>query len=394
MSSTPSFSRGSSNSLHALEKHEPSTAQPHSSEPAGAAVSVSDSLDAVEVVDAADATHTAAATTTAAGAPKAIAAFINIKLHPRKGLPLTHCRAPKNFPGPFDLILSTEHDSYTAFCSKVRAQLITSLPDFSWPKDAHPYLRPTHSATQSQYKELTEANFELRINKAWRTQSRRLEGTKEVLYLHIYVYVVKAEMNKSVRIGKSSSPAINTTGFSTMNGASGSGSGSGALGAVNETSTSNNTNNNNSNNNTTITPPTRIYPPRSTIAGTSVSPAIQAKMEEAERRILMASQQHIIPPLGPVSTEMFARHLAMLPTMASVESLELPTTLTFRQAIQLDEQARALKRRMEAEESAGSDEYRTVRIKVQGVVVPIQIELRSLREALGLQPGLDADGAS
>ncbi|KAF9947919.1 hypothetical protein BGZ72_010153 [Mortierella alpina] len=409
MSSAPSpSSRASSASLHVAEE-DPTTSQT-SSASASAATSAGDTAHPAGTADA-GAGAGAAAKTAAADAPQEPAAFINIKLHPRKGLPLTHCRAPKSFPGPFDITLSMEHDSYKDFCSRIRTHITTSLPEFSWPETAHPYIRPTHSATQTHYLELTEANFQARINKAWRTESRRLDGTEEV-YIHVFAYLIKAEKEKDGRGVKGVSPAINSTGFSTdavdapsqRNGVPGSGSGSGSSlsssgsgtgagsrsGAKSTAVVVNGSSSSSATNNSALTPPSRY--PRSAIAGTSINPAIQIKMDEAERRILIATQQHIIPPLGPVSTEMFARHLAMLPTMPSAQSLELPTTLTFRQAMQLDEQARGLKRRMEAEESAGSDEYRTVRVKIQGVVMPIQIELRSLREALGLQPGVDTDG--
>ncbi|KAF9279095.1 hypothetical protein BGZ68_008134 [Mortierella alpina] len=409
-------SRASSASLQPSE-NDPITSQP-SLESAGAATSTGSSTTTTTTTTfsstAAAAAIVAASTTETADAtpPPEAAAFIHIKLHPRKGLPLTHCRAPKSFPGPFDLTLSMEYESFTEFCNKIRAQLVVSLPEFSWPRGAHPYIRPTHSATQTHYLELTEANFETRINKAWRTESRRLDGTAEEVYIHIFAYLIKAEQEKDgVRRPKTYSPAtITATGYPinlentnasssrhpNMGGASGSGSGSGlgagaksAVTLTNGTSSTAHNNNNNSTSNNTLISSARFS--RSTIAGTSVSAALQAKIDEAERRILTATQHHIIPPLGAVSTEMFARHLAMLPTMPSAESLELPNTLTFRHAMQLDEQARGLKRRMEAEESQGSDEYRTVRIKIQGVVMPVQIELRSLREALGLQTGLDAE---
>ncbi|CAO3567095.1 unnamed protein product [Mortierella alpina] len=395
MSSSTSPSSRASSASPASESN--GTHVHHSSEPAGPAVSPGDSLDQTPTpAAAAAAAETTAATTAAAAAttPRKVAAAIDIKLHPRKGQPLTHCRAPKDFPGPFDLLLSTEHDSYTTFCSKIRAQLTASLPEYSWPRDTHPYLRPTHSATQTHYKELTDDNFETRMHKAWRTESRRLDGTDEAVYIHVFAYLIKAEKgedkltNGSSRRTQSSANHTTATTHTTtasgstdlVNGAAGSG-GRSTVAVGNGTSTGIT--------HSVTSSPTR-HLARSAIAGTSVSPAIQAKMEEAERRIVLAAEQHIIPPLGPVSTEMFARHLAMLPTMPSAESLELPTTLTFRQAMQLDEQARGLKRRMDAEEAAGSDEFRTVRIKIQGVVMPVQIELRSLREALGLPSGPDA----
>ncbi|KAF9944371.1 hypothetical protein BGZ70_004715, partial [Mortierella alpina] len=219
--------------------------------------------------------------------PRTVADTILIKLHPRKGQPLTHCRAPKDFPGAFDLSLSTEHDSYTTFCSKIRAQLVAALPDYAWPRDAHPYLRPTHSATQTHYKELTDDNFESKIIKAWRTEARRLNGTEEEVYIHVFAYLIKAEKGVDVlsnsnsssgsgRVGRRTHSSANHTTADTtnttaggsidlVNGATGSGGRSAKATVGNGINTGSST----LQPVTSSSPTTRYsHPARSTIAGT------------------------------------------------------------------------------------------------------------------------------
>ncbi|KAF9438525.1 hypothetical protein BGZ76_007199 [Entomortierella beljakovae] len=131
-----------------------------------------------------------------------------------------------------------------------------------------------------------------------------------------------------------------------------------------------------------------------TIGGSTIQRATKTRIDAAHQLISHAVAQNTIPPMGDITTAHFTRHLARLSKMPSqTEPLELPQTNTFRQTQHLDEQARTLDLRRQAGEASQQEEYSTIEVMIEGVILPIRVKIRSLREALNL-PNFDLNGLS
>ncbi|KAF9437778.1 hypothetical protein BGZ76_011164 [Entomortierella beljakovae] len=110
-----------------------------------------------------------------------------------------------------------------------------------------------------------------------------------------------------------------------------------------------------------------------TIGGGTIQRATKARIDAAHQLIL-------------ITTAHFTRHLARLSKMPSqTEPLELPQTQ------HLDEQTRTLDLRRKAEEASQQEEYRTIEVMIEGVILHIRVKIHSLREALNL-PHFDLNG--
>ncbi|KAF8930132.1 hypothetical protein EDD21DRAFT_358619 [Dissophora ornata] len=73
-------------------------------------------------------------------------------------------------------------------------------------------------------------------------------------------------------------------------------------------------------------------------------------------------------------------------------NLEVPRNNTFRQTQHLDAQVEEdLNRRRQEVADVAQQEYGTLRFKIDGNVVPLQVEIRSLKEILNL-PNIDLNG--
>lgn len=115
---------------------------------------------------------------------------LKVRLHIRKGQPLTRCRVTKELPDT----KTWEHrlgpdlqDSYGVFLERIR-QHIQNTPSIDWPRDSVPYLQPTHSTPQKSYQRLDENSFDASIKKAWRAEAKRLNNPSQV-FINIFVYV-------------------------------------------------------------------------------------------------------------------------------------------------------------------------------------------------------------
>lgn len=71
--------------------------------------------------------------------------------------------------------------------------------------------------------------------------------------------------------------------------------------------------------------------------------------------------------------------------------MDMPQNNTFRQTQHLDQELDDLRQRRLQDRDLYNEEYRTLRFKIDGQVVELQVELRSLREAINL-PDMDLHG--
>ncbi|KAI1317688.1 hypothetical protein EDD11_007994 [Mortierella claussenii] len=115
---------------------------------------------------------------------------IRIQLHFRKGQPLVRCRATKDLPDPAPYMHHLDSDSFGTMKDRIK-QLIPDKTKFAWLEDTRSlYIQPAHSTPQTGFIELTQDNFEERLLRTWRTESRRLQQDPNNVFVHIHVYVV------------------------------------------------------------------------------------------------------------------------------------------------------------------------------------------------------------
>ncbi|KAI1307324.1 hypothetical protein EDD11_004532 [Mortierella claussenii] len=131
---------------------------------------------------------------------------VKIKLHLRRGEPQVRCRASKDLPKPITWVHSLKDDTYSVLCARIRAS-VAGVAGVEWPNGGHPYIRPTHTATQLNYLELNEDNCSQQITKAWRAESKRLEHSGEE-YINLFIYLSRPEQRATVGSRNPSQRAI------------------------------------------------------------------------------------------------------------------------------------------------------------------------------------------
>lgn len=106
----------------------------------------------------------------------------------------------------------------------------------------------------------------------------------------------------------------------------------------------------------------------------------ESRVATAAARIDEHLAQHpTIPPFGPASRSYWAIQHARQPDSAPVE---VPSNTTFNQLRMIDESQRSID--VAAVASSAEPEYVTVRCKLNGGTVPLQLHLGDLRQQLGL----------
>ncbi|KFH69028.1 hypothetical protein MVEG_05830 [Podila verticillata NRRL 6337] len=126
---------------------------------------------------------------------------ITLCLHFRLGVPLQRSRSRKHIPAPVFLPFPLfPRPTFTAFLALLRSHTAT-VPRCYWPAGTNPYLQPAHSCSQWRYLELTHETFVGMIEKAWRTESKRvaLGGKGERAAAHVYVYMVEEDEEDGAR---------------------------------------------------------------------------------------------------------------------------------------------------------------------------------------------------
>ncbi|KAG0057862.1 hypothetical protein BGZ83_000049 [Gryganskiella cystojenkinii] len=279
--------------------------------------------------------------------------IIQIQLHLRKGVPLVRCRSTKDLPNPPPFEYNIAHDSFDHLLQLVRSHLPV-VPGRSWPQESRPYLQPAHTTPQKKYKEMDPEIYKARMEKAWRVSFKRSakENLSEPVCVHFFIYLVSGSDVKKPKVLLPSTHSIASSSASSSNGGSSSTVVRKATNGSGETS--------------------------------SLPEPSKARIEEAHALIATAIEEKRLA-IGPLTATYYARYLAGLKSFpSSNEQLVIPQTDDFKDAQQLDAMARPLLEKRRAEEALERDPYRTVRMKLNGTEVPVQIHLKSLREALGL----------
>ncbi|KAF8921723.1 hypothetical protein BGZ58_003963 [Dissophora ornata] len=115
---------------------------------------------------------------------------VQLKLHLRKGEPLTRCRAIKHWPTPTWNYKKTS-ESFDLLLARIKFHVdnlkATGSKGLEWP-DKTPYVQPTNSTTQKSFRPIFEEDFESALARAWNSEKKRLGDDKEV-FINIFVYL-------------------------------------------------------------------------------------------------------------------------------------------------------------------------------------------------------------
>ncbi|KAK5823668.1 hypothetical protein F5H01DRAFT_376563 [Linnemannia elongata] len=252
-----------------------------------------------------------------------------IHLHLRSGEPLTQCRLIADLPDP-EPWLHAQDDTYGMLYEIVRARALLN-PDYTWRDDSSIYVQPNHHTPQKNFREIREDNFESVLEDAWRAEGRRLTILADI-EVHLYAFVQPKERRNNVA--------------------------------------------------------------RRNVAGPNgLHRATKARTAAGIRKITSSVQNGIIPRVGPITMRHWGRHMARRPETVEddVPLMDMPQNNTFRQTQHLDRELDDIRQRRLEDRAFYNEEYRALRFKIDGQVVELQVELRSLREALNL-PDIDLHG--
>ncbi|KAG0013919.1 hypothetical protein BGZ81_000766 [Podila clonocystis] len=301
-------------------------------------------------------------TSTSTATPRPSSSQITISLHFRLGVPLQRSRSRKHIPPPvhFDLIFAPP-PSFATFMSLLRTQTDT-VPRCHWPTGSHAYLQPAHSSSQWQYIELTPGNYVEKLKKAWRNESKRctLSTKGEQAAAHVYVYLVEEEEEwnspaaQGLNVGKEESEDHE------------------------EDELEEETREREREQETREREREQETKEREREQETREREQEQETKERERKQDLERERE--------LDLERVRQHQGLKRRVEEVSNREVPSRAT------------PSRRRIEEEEHEVNDEddeeeeFRTIRLRVNGTVVNYEIELRSLREALGL--ALLGDGSS
>ncbi|KAF9335064.1 hypothetical protein BG006_000929 [Podila minutissima] len=308
---------------------------------------------------------------------------ITITLHFRLGVPLQRCRTRKHIPPPVHLSLPfSPPPSFAAFTAMLRTQT-KAVPRCHWPPGSHPYLQPAHSCAQFQYVELTPATYVAKLGKAWKNESKRCAASTrgETAAVHVYVYLVEEEAVagapgvRVMRLGKAVGP----------------GGGHGDQTEEGEEEEEE----------------TKVKKQDQDEESVRQHHGLKRRVEEVDNGEAPSSLLSAVSAVartgsgsgsrtglfmtfsskpGPSSGTATTAATAIITTATRLPVQERPGPshrLFHEEEDEVDDKE---------EEEEEEEEFRTIRLRVNGTVVNYEIELRSLREALGL--ALLGDGAS
>jgi len=97
---------------------------------------------------------------------------------------------------------------------------------------------------------------------------------------------------------------------------------------------------------------------------------------------------------GPIVTAHLSRHLARLPPSETTGPIVIPSTNTFRQMQQLDEQGAMVRERQAQAVQDRAATFRTVPIRIAGITIEVEISLHHMRKALELPQDMNLDGVA
>jgi hypothetical protein len=122
-----------------------------------------------------------------------------------------------------------------------------------------------------------------------------------------------------------------------------------------------------------------VYVPKPE-AQTTLRRATAARIQEQMPRVAAFLREQQVEA-GPASQQYMAVTQARLPDDSP---MAVPDNTTFRQLQYIDNQQAAMERPIAAKGLEASSEYGAVRVKLQGVPIPLQVNISDLRNLLGL----------
>lgn len=250
-----------------------------------------------------------------------------------------------------------------------------AVPRCHWPPGSHPYLQPAHSSAQFQYVELTPATYVAKLGKAWKNESKRCAANArgETVAVHVYVYLVEEEAVagapgvRVLRLGK----------------AVGSGGGHGDQSEEGEEEEEE------------ITVKKQDQDEESVRPHQGVKRRVE-EVDNGEGPSSLLSAVSAVARTGSGSGSRtglfmtFSSKPGPSSGIATTAATATTTTTTRSPAQERPGPSHRLIHEAEdevddkEEEEEEEEEFRTIRLRVNGTVVNYEIELRSLREALGL----------
>ncbi|KAF9313430.1 hypothetical protein BG003_005208 [Podila horticola] len=302
---------------------------------------------------------------------------ITIALHFRLGVPLQRSRSRKHIPPPIHIPLPfNPPPSFDAFMGLLRTQT-DAVPRCHWPTGSRAYLQPAHSSSQWQYLELTPVTFVEKLEKAWRNESKRcmLSIKDEKAAAHVYVYMVEEE-------DEGSSPVVERPSLTKAESGVEEEGGGGEDHEDGESKEE-----------------TRVREREQDLDVERVHQpqGLKRRVEEVYNGEGSSSSISSFSSLARTGSGSGSGSGSFL-SFSSRPGIHSGTSNITTTRSPAPAHPTPLRQRFQVEEDKGDDEeeeeeeFRTIRLRVNGTVVNYEIELRSLREALGL--ALLGDGAS
>ncbi|KAF9189961.1 hypothetical protein BGZ51_008689 [Haplosporangium sp. Z 767] len=272
---------------------------------------------------------------------------IRLRIHLRKGQPLNQHRVTRNLPEPVVWEYRSDKDNYQSLCSQVRGY-IASLQGLEWPADAQLYLKPSHTSAHFSFIGLNPNNCNDQLIRVWRNEAWRLlrNPNSDDVIINIFVYL------------QNTAPRVSGAPTRTRAAAAA------AAAAVAPAAES----------------------------GGAPKPVTGARIREAHARIAEAIVEGRLDPLGPKTRAYLARKLASRDIPAPGAPIQFERSNTFLQMQFIDNQKKLenpdITDNQKKLEDPDIPEARTIKFKINGVWVPLEVDVKSLRKALGL-PDMD-----
>jgi len=223
--------------------------------------------------------------------------------------------------GPFEITFTLE-EGLTVLTAKVKAQ-VNRLGQFIWSDDEEVYLKPAQNTTQANYILLTEDNFASKIRRAWGQSSRiGLSRNSQGRRPNDFKFNIFIYVSKSGNGGQRATDAVE--------------------------------------------PEERIR------RANTIS--INRELNTINRHL----EAHPDESVGNMTRQYWATHRARGNPDAPVVR---PVNATFNQMIRLD----AMQNTIDQEQAVPTNpQYKVIYIRLQGARMPIEIDVHSIRQALGL----------
>ncbi|KAF9405740.1 hypothetical protein BGZ94_003390 [Podila epigama] len=278
---------------------------------------------------------------------------VKIVIHLRQGRPLVRLRTRKDSPPPVTMIYKCGEMDFKEFCDSLRPYTET-VPGWYWPRDGKPYLQPAFWTVQARFEELKPSTFEQSLVKAWRRDVKRMfENTDQaVVNLHLYLKEENEDGSGRERYGSGNSkksksnfkrPKSTTNKFV-------------AFVVPNQTTST------------------------AVSSGTTTSSSAPLTIVPTPARPTPTPTP--APAPAPVPTVVLAPIPTSTPALVAAPATREPTATTTATATESRSSSSS------SSLSAGGADFRTIRVRINGAVVNMEISMQDIRQALFLNSTL------